>query len=95
MPQSMSSETGGQDALRNPLWEDSSEVIHLPSKSHKTEESRKDYSVPWNIITFTPSLSGSHDIYAYLQDVDFHVQMLVNVSTQENIYLLRITSSKA
>lgn len=35
-----------------------------------------------NTNTFTPSPNEEYDIHAYLQDVDFHLQRLDNVTTQ-------------
>lgn len=48
--------------------------------------------VPSNINTFTPSPTGAHDIHAYLQDIDFYLQRLDNVTTQD-IICLKIISS--
>ncbi|KAK2838869.1 hypothetical protein Q7C36_013683 [Tachysurus vachellii] len=36
---------------------------------------------------------GGCDIHAYLQDIDFHLQTVANVTTRDQLYLLRITSS--
>ncbi|XP_058250038.1 uncharacterized protein LOC131355645 [Hemibagrus wyckioides] len=47
-----------------------------------------------NIPTFTPNPMGGHDVHAYLQDIDFHLQTLTNVTTRDKLYLLRITSSR-
>ena len=47
-----------------------------------------------NIPTFNPDPAGGHDIHAYLQDIDFHLQTVANVTTWDKLYLLRITSSR-
>ncbi|XP_056589779.1 uncharacterized protein si:ch211-149b19.4 isoform X1 [Triplophysa dalaica] len=47
-----------------------------------------------NIPTFTPNPAGGHDVHAYLQDINFHLQNMANVSTRDTLYLLRITSSR-
>ncbi|XP_052454755.1 uncharacterized protein LOC128015098, partial [Carassius gibelio] len=47
-----------------------------------------------NIPTFNPDPAGGHDIHAYLQDIDFHLQTVTNVTTWDKLYLLRITSSR-
>ncbi|XP_057184542.1 uncharacterized protein LOC130551023 [Triplophysa rosa] len=41
-----------------------------------------------------PNPAGGHDVHAYLQDIDFHLETMVNVSTRDRLYLLRITSSR-
>ncbi|XP_073787893.1 uncharacterized protein [Danio rerio] len=46
-----------------------------------------------NIGKFTPSVSGGLEVHAYLQDIDFHLEMRPNVSDKERLYLLRATSS--
>ncbi|XP_053090601.1 uncharacterized protein LOC128318436 [Pangasianodon hypophthalmus] len=46
-----------------------------------------------NINKFTPNHEGGHDIHAYLQDIDFHLQMMPQVTTRDRLYLLRRTSS--
>ena len=47
-----------------------------------------------NIPTFTPNPAGGHDVHSYLQDIDFHLQTVANVTTWDKLYLLRITSSR-
>ncbi|KAK2827460.1 hypothetical protein Q7C36_018386 [Tachysurus vachellii] len=47
-----------------------------------------------NIPTFMPDPAGGNDIHAYLQDIDFHLQTVANVTTRDQLYLLRITSSR-
>ncbi|KAL1258525.1 hypothetical protein QQF64_009102 [Cirrhinus molitorella] len=47
-----------------------------------------------NIPTFTPDPAGGHDVHAYLQDIDFHLQTVANVSIRDRLYLIRITSSQ-
>ncbi|XP_042593646.1 LOW QUALITY PROTEIN: uncharacterized protein LOC109092092 [Cyprinus carpio] len=49
--------------------------------------------LPRNIGKFTPSVPGSQDIQAYLQDIDFHLEMRPNVTDKDRLYLLRTTSS--
>lgn len=33
-------------------------------------------------------------MHAYLQDINFHLQIMANVTTRDRLYLLRITSSR-
>ncbi|ROI36376.1 hypothetical protein DPX16_11317 [Anabarilius grahami] len=47
-----------------------------------------------NIPTFTPNPAGGVDVHAYLQDIDFLLQNMANVSAWDKLYLLRITSSR-
>ncbi|KAK9980986.1 hypothetical protein ABG768_000560 [Culter alburnus] len=47
-----------------------------------------------NIPTFTPNPAGGVDVHAYLQDIDFLLQNVANVSAWDKLYLLRITSSR-
>ncbi len=44
-----------------------------------------------NIDHFAPHDAGDHNVHAYLQDIDFHLQ--TNVTTQDRLYLIWITSS--
>ncbi|XP_016317283.1 uncharacterized protein LOC107669527 [Sinocyclocheilus anshuiensis] len=46
-----------------------------------------------NIGKFTPSVPGSQDVQAYLQDVDFHLEMRPIVTDKDRLYLLRTTAS--
>ncbi len=46
-----------------------------------------------NIGKFTPSVPNSQDVQAYLQDIDFHLEMRPNVTDKDRLYLLRTTSS--
>ncbi len=48
-----------------------------------------------NIGKFNPSLPNSQNVQAYLQDIDFHLEMRPNVTDKETdkLYLLRTTSS--
>lgn len=46
-----------------------------------------------NINKFTPNVSGSQDVQAYLQDIDFHLEMRANVTDRDKLYLLRSMSS--
>ncbi|XP_028817151.1 uncharacterized protein LOC114768880 [Denticeps clupeoides] len=46
-----------------------------------------------NIPIFTPNPAGGHDVHSYLDDVDFHLQTVANVTTRDRLYLLRITAS--
>ncbi|XP_073803629.1 uncharacterized protein [Danio rerio] len=46
-----------------------------------------------NLGKFTPNLPGSQDVHAYLQDIDFHLEMRPNVTDKDRLYLLRATSS--
>ena len=47
-----------------------------------------------NIPTFNPDPAGGHDVHAYLQDIDFHLQTVANVTALDKLYLLRITSRR-
>ncbi len=46
-----------------------------------------------NIGKFNPSVPISQNVQAYLQDVDFHLEMQPNVTDKDQLYLLRTTSS--
>ncbi len=46
-----------------------------------------------NIGKFNPSLPNSQNAQAYLQDIDFHLEMRPNVTDKDKLYLLRTTSS--
>ncbi len=46
-----------------------------------------------NIGKFNPSLPNSQNVHAYLQDIDFHLEMRPNVTDKDKLYLLRTTSS--
>ncbi len=46
-----------------------------------------------NIGKFTPSVPNSQNVQAYLQDIDFHLEMRPNVTDKDRLYLLRTTSS--
>ncbi len=42
---------------------------------------------------FNPSVPNSQNVQAYLQDIDFHLEMRPNVTDKDKLYLLRTTSS--
>ncbi len=46
-----------------------------------------------NIGKFNPSVPNSQKVQAYLQDIDFHLEMRPNVMDKDKLYLLRTTSS--
>ncbi len=46
-----------------------------------------------NIGKFNPSMPNSQNVQAYLQDIDFHLEMRPNVTDKDKLYLLRTTSS--
>ncbi len=46
-----------------------------------------------NIEKFNPSVPNSQNVQAYLQDIDFHLEMQPNVTDKYKLYLLRTTSS--
>ncbi len=46
-----------------------------------------------NIGKFNPSVPNSQNVQAYLQDIDFHLEMRPNVTDKDKLYLLRTTSS--
>ncbi len=46
-----------------------------------------------NIGKFNPSMPKSQNVQAYLQDIDFHLEMRPNATDKYKLYLLRTTSS--
>ncbi len=46
-----------------------------------------------NIGKFNPSVPNSQNVQAYLQDIDFHLEMRPNVTDKDKLYLIRTTSS--
>ncbi len=46
-----------------------------------------------NVGKFNPSVPNSQNVQAYLQDIDFYLEMRPNVTDQDKLYLLRKTSS--
>ncbi len=46
-----------------------------------------------NVRKFNPSVPNSQTVQAYLQDIDFHLEMRPNVTDKDKLYLLRTTSS--
>ncbi len=46
-----------------------------------------------NVGKFNPSVPNSQKVQAYLQDIDFHLEMRPNVTDKDKLYLLRTTSS--
>ncbi len=46
-----------------------------------------------NIGKFNPSMPNSQNVQAYLQDIDFHLEMRPNVTDKDKLYLLQTTSS--
>ncbi len=46
-----------------------------------------------NVSKFNPSVPNSQNVQAYLQDIDFHLEMRPNVMDKDKLYLLRTTSS--
>ncbi len=46
-----------------------------------------------NIGKFNPSVPNSQNVQAYLQDIDFHLEMRPNVKDKDKLYLLQLTSS--
>uniref|UniRef100_A0A673K3E5 Uncharacterized protein n=1 Tax=Sinocyclocheilus rhinocerous TaxID=307959 RepID=A0A673K3E5_9TELE len=45
------------------------------------------------ISSFNPNSAEGHDIQAYLQDIEFHLEMRPHVTDRDRLYLLRATSS--
>ncbi len=45
-----------------------------------------------NVGKFNPSVPNSQNVQAYLQDIDFHLEMRPNVTDKDKLYLLRTTS---
>ncbi len=80
----------------------SGELYHLPqpkesaAASHRSSHGLdlKDLDkLARNIGKFTPSVPNSPNVQAYLQDIDFHLEMRPNVTDKDRLYLLRTTSS--
>ncbi len=46
-----------------------------------------------NVGKFNPSVPNSQKVQAYLQDIDFHLEMQPNVTDKDKLYLLRTTPS--
>ncbi len=46
-----------------------------------------------NVGKFNPSVPNSQKVQAYLQDIDFHLEMRPNVTDKDKLYLFRTTSS--
>ncbi len=46
-----------------------------------------------NVGKFNPSVPNSQTVQAYLQDIDFHLEMRPNVTDKDKLYLLQTTSS--
>ncbi|XP_042616880.1 uncharacterized protein LOC122145683, partial [Cyprinus carpio] len=46
-----------------------------------------------NISRFNPNSTEDHDIQAYLQDIEFHLEMRPHVTDRDRLYILRATSS--
>ncbi len=46
-----------------------------------------------NVGKFNPSVPNSQKVQAYLQDIDFHLEMRPNFTDKEKLYLFRTTSS--
>ncbi len=46
-----------------------------------------------NVGKFNHSVPNSQNVQAYLQDIDFHLEMRPNVTDKDKLYLLRMTSS--
>ncbi len=46
-----------------------------------------------NIGKYNPSVPNSQNVQAYLQDIDFHLEIRPNVTDKDKLYLLRTTSS--
>uniref|UniRef100_A0A3B3CMS8 Uncharacterized protein n=1 Tax=Oryzias melastigma TaxID=30732 RepID=A0A3B3CMS8_ORYME len=47
-----------------------------------------------NISRFEPIPGGSNDICSYLNDIDFYLQRFPNVTIEDGIYLIKVTSSR-
>ncbi len=46
-----------------------------------------------NIGRFNPSMPNSQNIQAYLQDIDFHLEIRPHITDKDELYLLGTTSS--
>ncbi len=67
-----------------------------PTSPHRSSHGLdlKDFDkLARNIGKFTPSVPNSPNVQAYLQDIDFHLEMRPNVTDKDRLYLLRTTSS--
>uniref|UniRef100_A0A8C1JI79 Uncharacterized protein n=1 Tax=Cyprinus carpio TaxID=7962 RepID=A0A8C1JI79_CYPCA len=76
---------------------DELDIVHRELKHSyrlQTEKGGESLLFKINIPTFNPDPAGGHDIHAYLQDIDFHLRTVANVTTWDKLYLLRITSSR-
>ncbi len=75
------------------------EELYLTTKPKEFQESShgldlKDLNkLTRNIGKFNPSVPNSQNVQAYLQDIDFLLEMRPNVMDKDKLYLLRMTSS--
>lgn len=46
-----------------------------------------------NINKFSPNVAGGQDVQAYLQDVDFNLEVRSNITDRDRLHLLQATSS--
>ncbi|KAL1256536.1 hypothetical protein QQF64_012081 [Cirrhinus molitorella] len=67
-----------------------SQVSHRPSCGMDLRDFDK---LARDINKFTPSMPGGQDVQAYLQDVDFHLEMRPSITDKDRLYLLQTTSS--
>ncbi|XDV41673.1 hypothetical protein PO909_010492 [Leuciscus waleckii] len=71
------------------------DIVHRELKhSYKFQTSKELDKLARNIPTFNPNPAGGSDVHSYLQDIDFHLQTVANVTTWDKLYLLRITSGR-
>lgn len=47
-----------------------------------------------HIQRYEPKPDGSHDTSAYLRDIDFHLKRFPQATTEDRIYLIKVTSSR-
>ena len=80
--QTPKAEGGGAVKGQNPLQTD-----WAPSNSSPPKSLDK---LARNIPTF----AGDHSVNSYLQDIDFHLQTVPNVTAWDKLYLLRITANR-
>ncbi|XP_057182656.1 uncharacterized protein LOC130549461, partial [Triplophysa rosa] len=88
-------QSGGKDTTESPptSWNRLPSLHRTPTTTHVMAPKDID-KLARNIPMFTPNPAGGHDVHAYVQDIDFHLETMVNVSTRDRLYLLRITSSR-
>ncbi len=80
-----------------------SEELYITTEPEKSAAASRRSSHGWdlkdldklarNVGKFNPSVPNSQNVQVYLQDIDFHLEMRLNVMDKDKLYLLRTTSS--